>query len=94
MSEVSDNVAHSRYEMSVDGSVAYVTYALDGDRITLIHTQVPEALGGRGIGSTLARSVLEDIRRRRLHVVPECPFIASYIERHPAFADLVAASDS
>ena len=89
MAEATDNTARNRYEMAVDGETAYVTYARQGDHITLIHTEVPAALGGRGIGSTLARSVLDDIRRRGLRVTPECEFIASFIQRHPDYADLL-----
>ncbi len=90
MSEITDNTARHRFEMVVDDETAYVTYALHGDHITLIHTQVPTALGGRGIGSKLARAVLDDIRRRGLRVTPECEFMASFIQRNPAYADLVA----
>lgn len=92
MHELVDNASRSRYEMIVDRTTAFVTYAQQGDRITLIHTEVPAALSGHGVGSALARLVLEDIRRRGLRVVPECTFMAGYIERHPAFADLVANS--
>jgi predicted GNAT family acetyltransferase len=67
-----------------------VTYTRDGARITLLHTEVPQSLSGRGIGSALARSVLEDIRRRGLRVVPRCEFIAGFIQRHPAYTDILA----
>ena len=90
MADANDNPARHRYEMPVDGETAYVTYARRGDHITLIHTEVPAALGGRGIGSALARSVLDDIRRRGLRVTAECEFIAGFIERNPGYADLLA----
>ena len=93
MPEVTDNAALSRYEMVVDGVTAFVTYARHGDRLTLVHTEVPQALGGRGIGSSLATTVLEGVRSRGLRVVPECEFIAAFIKRHPEFADLVIAPD-
>ena len=93
MPEVTDNAALSRYEMVVDGVTAFVTYAWHGDRLTLVHTEVPQALGGRGIGSSLATAVLEGVRSRGLRVVPECEFIAAFIKRHPEFADLVIAPD-
>jgi predicted GNAT family acetyltransferase len=93
MTEVTDNAALNRYEMVVDGVTAFVTYVRQGDRLTLVHTEVPPALGGRGIGSSFATAVLEDIRRRALHIVAECAFIAAFIKRHPAFADLVVAPD-
>jgi predicted GNAT family acetyltransferase len=91
MPEVTDNGALSRYEMVVDGVTAFVTYARHGDRLTLLHTEVPQALGGRGIGSSLATAVLEHVRSRGLRVAPECEFIAAFIKRHTEFADQVVA---
>ena len=93
MTEAINNTALHRYEMVIEHSTAYVTYARMDGRITLMHTEVPSALAGRGVGSALARSVLEDIRRLRLKIVPECAFIAGFIKRHPEFEDLVAGSD-
>jgi predicted GNAT family acetyltransferase len=93
VTEVTDNAARHRYEMVVDGITAYVTYVRRGDRLTLVHTEVPKALGGRGIGSSLATAVLEDARSRGLRVVPECDFIEAFIKRHSEFADLVVAPD-
>ena len=89
MPDVKDNTARHRYEMAVDYEIAFVTYETAPGRIVLLHTEVPSALSGRGVGSALARGVLDDIRSRGLRVVPRCEFIASYIERHPAYADLV-----
>jgi uncharacterized protein len=91
MPEVTDNAALARYEMVVDGVTAFVTYVRHDGRLTLAHTEVPKALGGRGVGSLLATAVLEDIRRRGLRIVPECEFIAAFIKRRPEFADLVVA---
>ena len=93
MPEVTDNAARRRYERVVDGVTAYVTYARHGDRLTLVHTEVPKALGGRGVGSALATAVLEDIRSRGLHVAVECEFLEAFIKRHPVYADLVVDSD-
>jgi predicted GNAT family acetyltransferase len=93
MTEVTDNAALRRHEMVVDGVAAFVAYARHGDRLTLVHTEVPSALGGRGIGSSLATAVLGDVRSRGLRIAPECEFIAAFIERHPEFADLVVARD-
>ncbi|MDQ2762422.1 MAG: N-acetyltransferase [Pseudomonadota bacterium] len=93
MTEVTDNAALSRYEMVVDGVMAFVTYARQGDRLTLVHTEVPKVLGGRGVGSSLATAVLEDVRDHGLRIVPECEFIAAFIKRHPEFASLVVAPD-
>ncbi len=89
MPDLHDNAARQRYEMDVDGNLAFVAYETKPDRLILVHTEVPPALAGRGVGSALARAVLDDIRRRGLRVEPRCPFIAAFIKRHPDYADLV-----
>lgn len=91
MPNATDNPDRNRYEMTVDGATAYVTYVRQGDHITLMHTEVPAALGGRGIGSALARSVLDDIRHRGLRLTPECEFVAGFIKKNPAYADLAVS---
>jgi predicted GNAT family acetyltransferase len=90
--QIVDNPEKRRYEALVDGEVAgYVFYQLREDALVLIHTEVAEEFEGQGIGSRLAAGTLEDIRARGLRIVPVCPFIKSYIERHPEYAELVAA---
>jgi uncharacterized protein len=78
-----------RFETSVDGHVAVLNYKQDGRSITFIHTEVPAELAGRGVGSALAKAGLKYAREEGLQVIPECEFLASYIEKHPEFADLV-----
>ena len=90
MPDIADNERRHRFEMMVDDQMAYVDYDLKGREITLLHTEVPSALGGRGVGSALAEAVLSTVRDRGLKVVPECAFIAKYIARHPEFAGIVA----
>ena len=88
---VRENAERSRYEAVDDaGSVAgFVTYRRHGDRVVFQHTEVDDAYEGQGIGSTLARAVLDAARREERQVVPQCPFIKSYIDRHAEYADLV-----
>jgi len=93
VAEVTDNTALHRYEMIVDGVTAYVTYVRHGDRLTLVHTEVPKTLGGRGVGSSLATAVLEDVRKRGLRIAVECEFLEAFIKRHPEFADLIVEPD-
>ena len=90
MPEVTDNHAASRFEMASGGAVASVEYERAGDRrITLLHTEVPEALSGQGVGSKLVRGVLDALRAEGAKVVPRCEFVAAYVERHPEYRDLL-----
>jgi uncharacterized protein len=87
---VRDNPARHRYELEVEGHVAFAEYGLAAGVITFIHTVVPKELGGRGVGSTLARGALEDVRRRGLKVIAQCPFIKAFMDKHAEFNDLLA----
>src|ERR1700756_725801 len=89
--QVLDNPAQSRYEVFSDGKLAgFALYRLQGDRITMYHTEIDEAFEGEGLGSELAREALRDIRSRGLMVEPLCPFIAAFIRSHPDdYLDLV-----
>ncbi|MBP2312867.1 GNAT family N-acetyltransferase [Azospirillum soli] len=90
--EVKDNAALGRYELVVDGATAFADYRMEDGRRVFTHTEVPESMAGKGIGSALARGALEDARAKGMAVVPLCPFIAAYIERHPDYRDLVAGT--
>src|SRR5260370_166538 len=85
---VTNNEAAQQYEARVDGLLSLVAYRLHGDRIVFTHTEVPAALEGRGIASVLARTALADASARQLQVVPLCPFVRAYIERHPEYQSL------
>jgi predicted GNAT family acetyltransferase len=88
---VSDVVDRSRYEARVDGKLAgFVEYQLEPGRILFLHTETEDGFEGKGVGSRLASGALDDARKRGLVVVPLCPFVAGYIERHPDYGDLVA----
>ncbi|HSK51278.1 MAG TPA: GNAT family N-acetyltransferase [Clostridia bacterium] len=87
---IADNPAEARYEALLDERLVGISeYELEDGVITFVHTEVSEAVEGRGIGSRLAAGALDDVRRRGLRVVDECPFISAYIRRHPAYADLL-----
>jgi len=90
MTEIADNKAAHRFELPVDGLLAIAEYRLDGDRIAFTHTAVPPALEGRGVGSALIRGALDQVRARGLRVVPLCPFVRAFIEKHEAYQDLLA----
>jgi predicted GNAT family acetyltransferase len=90
--ELRDNEAGQRFEGLVDGAVAgcvrYHRRATDG-AVVLIHTEVDPAYEGEGVGSALARAVLDRMRVEGHKIVARCPFITGYIRRHPEYADLV-----
>jgi uncharacterized protein len=89
MTEVVNNKAHHRYELTVDGHLAATYYEISGNVITFIHTEVPPELGGKGIGSQLIKGALDQVRADGLKVIPECPFVKAYIGKHPDYADLL-----
>ncbi len=79
-----------RFEMLVDGERAgLAAYRLRGDRIVFLHTEIDDAYEGRGLGGVLVRAALDSSRERGLRVVPVCPFVKGWIERHADYADLV-----
>ncbi|MEL6925471.1 MAG: GNAT family N-acetyltransferase [Bacteroidota bacterium] len=86
-----NNTDDQQYEFHIDGHIAKIEYLIkeEKNKIYLIHTEVPEALSGRGIGSALVRQVLADIETQGWQLVPRCPFVASYIKRHPEWQRLV-----
>jgi predicted GNAT family acetyltransferase len=88
--QIRDNAQHRRFEAYLDGQLAgFAQYRLQPGRITFTHTKVDEEFEGKGIGSRLVRHALEDVRERGLRVVPLCPFVRSYLRRHPEYAALV-----
>ena len=87
--ELKDNAVEQRYEFDLDGEKAVIEYTREPNLIVLIHTYVPPAYEGRGIGRELVRAVLEDIRGKGLQVVPQCSFVAHYIRRNPDWEELL-----
>jgi predicted GNAT family acetyltransferase len=88
--EVRDNAALHRFEMKVDGHVAFIRYRREPGRIVLVHTEVPAALGGRGVGKRLVQATLDLVRARGERIEPVCPFVVAWLKRHPEYDDLRA----
>jgi predicted GNAT family acetyltransferase/glutaredoxin len=89
--EVVDAPEGSRYELRLGGRlIGLAAYRRRKGHITFTHTEVDESCERRGFGSRLAAAALDDARRDGLEVVPLCPFIAHYIDRHPEYEPLVA----
>ena len=89
MADVTDNPALNRFELSTGAGTAISEYRLRDGVLEIRHTEVPEELEGQGIGSRLARGVLEAARARGLKVVAKCPFIAGYIGKHAEYQGLL-----
>ena len=88
---VKDNPAELRYEARQrDQLLGEIRYRTEPGLVVLVHTEVASSAEGKGVGSELVAGALEDIRSRGLRVVPVCPFVASYVGRHPEYDDLVA----
>ena len=73
----------SRFEWEIDGHLALAEFILENGTITFTHTEVPKALGGRGIGSKLAAFVTSYAQNQGWKIIPQCPFIKAYLEKHP-----------
>jgi predicted GNAT family acetyltransferase len=88
--EVTDAPDRDRYELSIDDEVlGFAVYRARPGLIAFVHTEVDERLQGRGLGDRLIRFALEDVRARDLAVLPFCPFVKAFIERHREFEALV-----
>jgi len=87
--QVRDNRAEQEFTLDVDGETAVAAYQREGDTIVFTHTLVPPRIEGRGVGSRLIRGALDAARDQGLKVVPQCPFVRTYIDRHPAYRDLL-----
>lgn len=87
---VADNAGEGRYEIRVDEELAgFVTYRVKTGLIELVHTEIDEEFEGHGLGSRLISFALDDARERELAVLPICPFVNDYIQRHRQYVDLV-----
>jgi predicted GNAT family acetyltransferase len=87
---VRDNKTLSRFELDVEGAVAFANYRLTPSAVIITHTETPRALRGRGIASQLVEGALQLIRADGLKAIAGCGFVVDYLSKHPEFADLVA----
>jgi NAD+ kinase len=89
---VVDNFERSRYEILLGGEVAgFLYYRRHGGAVDLAHTEIDQAFEGRGLAGRLASAALDDARARATPVTVTCPFVTSYLERHPEYTDLLAS---
>jgi predicted GNAT family acetyltransferase len=89
--EIRNNEEELQFETIVDGHVALAAYDLeDPNRIVFTHTEVPEALAGRGVAGAIVKYGLDYAREQKLTVVPQCAYVAAFVKRHGEYADLLA----
>ena len=87
--DILNNEKQSRYETTVDGKTAFTAYNREGDTMTFTHTEVPPELEGKGIAGAIVKYALNDARSNSLGVVAACAYVASYLQRHPEYEDLL-----
>ncbi|GAA3762849.1 GNAT family N-acetyltransferase [Plantactinospora mayteni] len=88
---VEENPARRRFEILVDDALAgFVGYRVESGTMVLVHTEVDQRFEGKGVGSALARGTLDQLRDRGERVRITCPFLLSYLERHPEYTSVVA----
>jgi predicted GNAT family acetyltransferase len=86
------NEAAKQFEMPVDGYKAIITYEEDHFTISLLHTEVPPELEGRGVATAIIEKTLTYVEKNHLRLIPLCPFIIIYIKRHPQWKMILDAS--
>ncbi|WP_407474215.1 GNAT family N-acetyltransferase [Sulfitobacter sp. PM12] len=85
-----DGETGGRYVLRTEGGEAVSTFSKAGDRIVIIdHTEVDDALRGRGYGQMLIKKIVADMREQSKKIVPLCPFAASEFRKHPEWADVL-----
>jgi uncharacterized protein len=88
--EVTDNPGQSRFEIRADGELAgFAQYHLRGSQIAFTHTETDDRFRGHGLAGQLVREALDAARERHLTVLAYCPFVKSWIDGHPGYADLI-----
>jgi predicted GNAT family acetyltransferase len=91
MAAVRDNKALGRFELDVEGSLAFANYRITPRAVVITHTETPRALRGRGIASELIKGSLDLIRADGHKVIAGCGFVVDYLYRHPEYSDLMAS---
>lgn len=90
--EVIKNEKTARFELTVDGYIAFIDYKQEGEEIKLIHTEVPEELAGKGIAAALVEKTLVYLEEHKNSLFPYCPYVFAYIKRHPEWKRIVDSS--
>ncbi len=86
---ITDNTEELRFETPVDDAFAFIAYRWEHGQLALMHTEVPEKYEGQGIASKLTKFALEQAKHQQRKVLVFCPYISSYLNRHPEYKELV-----
>jgi len=90
--ELVKNVANNRFEIQVDKHMAFIEYKQNGNTITLVHTEVEPELEGKGAATAVVEKTLDYIEKNNFKLIPICPFVKTYIQRHPEWEKIVDAN--
>lgn len=92
--EITTNTVNKRFEVKLEDKYAFLEYRLYDGNIALMHTEVPDTLGGRGIASALAVYAFNYAKENNLPVIVYCPFVTTFLKRHPEYQSQVVAKSS
>jgi len=84
------NESENQFEFDINGQTAFVEYVIEGDKIYLTHTEVPQDLQGQGVAGELVKSVLDHVKKQQFTVLPLCSFVAHYINNNPEWHSLLS----
>jgi predicted GNAT family acetyltransferase len=88
--ELKDNKTQHALEMWVEGQRSFIGYELEGDKVYLMHTEVPEEQTGKGIATELVEKAFTYLEEKDLKVVPACSYVRAFLKRHPDWNRIVA----
>lgn len=89
---LNDNAAQKHLELQVEGHTAFIEYKVTNQNLFLIHTEVPEALRGKGVGSAIVEKALQFAKDNNYKIVPLCHFVQDYIKEHDEWQSMVATN--
>ena len=87
-----NNEKEQQFQVMAEGEKAFLEYRMHDGVIVLMHTEVPAKLAGRGIASALATFAMEFARSHGLPVKVYCPFVTTWLQKHPEYMDMVVPS--
>lgn len=88
--EVNDNTDRKRFELEVDGHIAFANYRIDGDYLYINYVEAPEILRGTGAAGKLMEGMMQIARERNYRITPICSYAVSWLRRHQEYQDLLA----